>query len=44
MYIIIDTQTQQHVGTAKALRAASAAFERRNQAYGAVRYVYRFVA
>ncbi len=42
MYTIIDTHTGLQVSTAKSLRAALNACERRNQAYGAVRYTYRF--
>lgn len=43
MYAIIDAKTQQQVGTAKNLKAASKSCERRNQAYGAVRFIYKFI-
>lgn len=40
MYAIMDSKTQLQVGTAKTLKGASRSCERRNQEYGAVRYVY----
>lgn len=44
MYEIIDTRTGAVVGTAKNVRAARNACDRRDNAYGAVRYTYRLKA
>ncbi len=43
MYAIIDTHTGYTVGTAKTLKSALRAAERRNQQYGAVRFTHRFL-
>lgn len=44
MYNIIDTQTGKIVATAKTLSGALRACDRRDNAYGAVRYVARRVS
>lgn len=41
MYEIVDTQTGKVVGTAKSLKAASCSCDRRDNAYGAYRFLYR---
>lgn len=43
MYAIIDTRTGYRVGTAKNLKSALRAAERRNQQYGGVRFTHRFL-
>lgn len=41
MYEIIDRHTKTVVGTAKTLRAAIRSVDRRDNAYGASRYMHR---